>query len=326
MSEGRAVVVQVGDVTAHPNADALDRIRVWDYPVIVRRGDFVPGDLAVYIPVDSMVPEDDPRFEFLGGHLRIKAKRLRGIFSMGLLLRAEDHWVEGQDVTEALRITRYEPGVHPVHGLKMATENEPDGSTMPIYTDIEGLRRWPDVLQVGEAVVVCEKLHGANGRFCWHDGRLWVGSHKQIKRYDPMNLWWRIAELYDLESRLARFQDMAIYGEVFGQVQDLRYGHDKDRPLSFAVFDAMDLGTRRYLDWSEFVDLCESLELSRAPLLAKGPWDEGMRALAEGQTTLGGDHVREGFVVRPEHGRWHDGFGRVILKLHGQGYLLRKGR
>ncbi len=36
-------------------------------------------------------------------------------------------------------------------------------------------------------------------------------------------------------------------------------------------------------------------------------------------------HVREGWVVKPEQERRCDEIGRVILKLHGQGYLTRKG-
>ena len=326
MSEGMVTVVRLGELTKHTNADSLDVTRVWDYPVIVRRGDFAPGDLAVYVPVDSVVPEDDPRWAFLAGHLRIQAKRLRGIFSMGLLVKAEPDWTEGQDVTDVLRVTRYEPCVSTVHGAKMQTENEPDGSTMPIYTDIEGLRRWSDVLQPGEPVVVTEKIHGANGRFCWHDGRLWVGSHKQIKKQDPANMWWQIADRYALADKLAAHPDVAIFGEVYGQVQDLRYGHDNERPFSFVLFDAMNLATRRYLDWLDFIALWAELGVPRIPVLAKEGWSDGLRALAEGKTAVhGADHVREGIVVKPVVERWHDKLGRVVLKQHGQSFLLRKG-
>jgi len=327
MSEGRCTVVRIDTVTKHENADSLDLIRVWDYPVIVHRGDFAPGDLAIYIPVDSMLPTSDARFAFLSskaradGLHRLKAVRLRGIFSMGLLIPASLSMTEGDDVTDALQITRYEP---PSDGFAFNTENEPDGSTMLIYTDIEGLRRWPNVLQAGENVVITEKLHGANGRFCWHDGRLWVGSHKQIKRRDPRNLWWRIAELYDMEACLARFPDMAIYGEVFGQVQDLRYGHNNDRPLSFAVFDVLDIRTRRYLDYAEFMTFTLQTGIDTVPVLYAGSWEEALRENAEGPTRLGGGHVREGIVVRPQVERYHDGLGRVILKQHGEGYLTRK--
>src|SRR3954447_4225368 len=109
MTEFKIEVVRIGHLAKHPNADALSLTRVYDYPVIVRTGEFAEGDLAVYLPVDSIVPADDARWAFLGDNRRIKAKRLRGIFSMGLLTASEPAWALGKDVREALRIAKYEP-------------------------------------------------------------------------------------------------------------------------------------------------------------------------------------------------------------------------
>lgn len=73
------------------------------YPVILRTGELQQGDKAVYIPVGALLPADDSRWDFLrkpGEHVpfEIVAKRLRGIFSMGLLTPAEPSWQVGQDV------------------------------------------------------------------------------------------------------------------------------------------------------------------------------------------------------------------------------------
>lgn len=175
MSEFHVQVVRVGEITKHPNADSLGLTKVFDYPVIVRLGDFQPGDLAVYVPVDSVVPADDLQWAFLAGHLRIRARRLRGIFSMGLLTHANPSWTEGQDVCEAMRITKYEPP----EPMTTGGENEHNPGYMPVYTDIEGLRRWPDVLIPGEEVVISEKIHGclpARTRITMSDG-----SFKRLK-------------------------------------------------------------------------------------------------------------------------------------------------
>jgi len=51
---------------------------------------------------------------------------------------------------------------------------------------------------------------------------------------------------------------------------------------------------------------------------------EQHEAMAEGANILSGQHIREGFVVRPVQERWHPEVGRVILKLVGQEYLLTK--
>ena len=108
MSDFNCEVVRVRDVAKHPEADTLMVATANGNPVIFRTGDYQEGDLAAYVPVDAIVPEGE-RFAFLGKHRRIRAKRLRGIFSMGLLTPVEPGWEEGQPVAEALGITKYDP-------------------------------------------------------------------------------------------------------------------------------------------------------------------------------------------------------------------------
>lgn len=321
MSEFHIKVVRVGPVEKHPNADTLGVTRVFDYPVIVRLSETLEGSLAVYVPVDSLVPADDPRWAFLDGHNHIKAKKLRGVFSMGLLTPADPSWVEGQDVREALRITKYEPP----EPMSTGGEDEANPGFMPDYTDVEGLRRWPDVLQVGEEVVLTEKLHGANGRWIFQDGRLWCASHHNWKKDAPDIIWWKAARQYKLDEILAKRPDLGFYGEVYGGVQDLRYGTQKGT-LLLAMFDTLEIKTKRYLNYDEHVATCKELGLPLVPELYRGPWKPELRALAEGPSTVpGAGHVREGFVARPLVERWSDQIGRVVLKLHGEGYLTRKG-
>lgn len=164
MSEFQVRVVRIGPVRKHPNADALSITEVGGeggYPCILRTGEFHEGDLAVYIPITALLPADDPRWAFLLKQgeqppprgIEVKAKRLRGVFSMGLLTKPDPGWEEGRDVAAELRIVRAEPA-EPTEG------NEPDPGLMPVYTDILGLRGNPGVLHEGEEVVILEKIHG----------------------------------------------------------------------------------------------------------------------------------------------------------------------
>lgn len=318
MSSERAVsVVRIGPISPHPNADRLSVTHVHGgYPVILRTGEFQEGDLAIYVPTDSIVPATDPRWAFLKGETRIKAKKLRGVFSMGLLSPAAAGMIEGQDVGALLGITHYEPKI------ENAAEDEPDPGGLPTYTDIEPLRRWPDVLSADEEVIVTEKIHGTNARFVFTEGRLWCGSRTRWKCKTQNSPWWSAAEKHTLAETLARIPSLMVFGEVFGRVQDLRYGHDKGFQL--ATFDALDLGSGRFLDYNDFVARMEELSLPMVPLLYRGRWAEMPDGLAEGPTIAGkGAHVREGFVVRPVRERFDDRVGRVILKLHGEGYLTR---
>lgn len=326
MSEFRVEVVRVTQVEKHPNADTLSIAKVaGDYPVIFQTGTYQEGSLAVHVPIDSVVPEGDPRWEFLGRHRRIKAKRLRGIFSMGLLTDAASEWVEGRCVQAELGIEKYEPQIRLPgrHGLPWAG-SEPAPGWFPRYTDLEALRRNPGVLVDGEEVVVTEKIHGANGRWAYGDGRHWVGSHNHARKLAADCPWWRAMYETGLDRVVERCPGLVFFGELHGElVQDLDYGVDG---VTVRVFDVFDSSAGKYLDWRDFVALCVLESVPMAPVLYHGPWDEAaVRAMAEGRTTLPGDHVREGVVVRPIVERWDRRVGRVVLKHVGEGYLLRKG-
>lgn len=324
----------------HPNADRLLLTRVWDYPVIVGREEFKEGDLAVYVPVDALVPAGDPRWEFLGkgqsakvgpGGLgkgmfyRIRAARLRGTFSMGLLTKAPPGACEGDDLRVLLGIEKYEPP----EPVSTSGDNEKDPGILPVY-DVEGLRRWPGVLVPGEEVVVTEKIHGTNARFVWYAGRLWAASHTTFKKPPGEGgsgpVWWRAAVQYKLAECLnvGDATSVALYGEVYGPVQDMKYGTERGA-LKLAIFDVLDVERRVWLDFDVADDFVGHLGLPWVPVLYRGPWSEELRALAEGPSTVpDAGHVREGIVIRPVRERFHEGLGRVLLKLHGEGFLTRK--
>lgn len=325
MSTFKVEVVELPEFQKHPNADRLFITKIFDYPVIfnVDNG-YKQGDLVAYVPVDAVVPMT-PEWAFLGDSTRshrIKAKKLRGIFSMGMLTPAPAGSRPGDDVAEKLGIIKYEsPEPESLGG-----ENEKDPGFIPTYTDIENYRRYPHVIEKGEEVVLSEKLHGCNGRFCYHSqtNRFWAGSRTCIKKEDPKNLWWRAAFKHDLPTKLATFPNLVFYGEVYGQVQDLRYGAAQN-DLFLRFFDVFDIESGRYLDYDDAMDKIKRADLEPAPILYRGPWSTDLLDLCEGKSELA-DHTREGFVVKPTKERWSDQVGRTILKMIGQGYLLRKGK
>ena len=319
MSEFAVKVVRLGPVEKHPNADTLGICQVFGYPVIVKLGELQENDLATYVQVDSVVPSDDPRWEFLKGRYRIRAAKLRGIFSMGLLVKADPGWTEGQDVQEALRIKKYEPP----ESAQTGGEDERCPFDFPKYTDLDAWRRYPDVLKDGEEVVLTEKVHGTASRFSYAEERLWCGSHRTIKKESLTNVFWKVASQYGLAERLRDYPGIAFYGEVYGWVQDLHYGHTQGK-TSLVLFDILDLANRHWLDYDDFAALAKKLNIPTVPVLYRGPWSKEVLKHAEGQTLLGGDHVMEGTVIRVIKERFDERIGRVILKFHSEAYLLRK--
>ena len=122
----------------HPNADRLEVAEVGGYSVCIGKGDFRDGELGIYIPPDSIVPQTEAfRFVWEGkGYVpdptsaanavevvpekyrRIKAKTLRGVISEGLLMpitvlfplgSIPEGIAVGDDVAEKLGITHYDP-------------------------------------------------------------------------------------------------------------------------------------------------------------------------------------------------------------------------
>ena len=325
MSEFQVRVIRVGELQNHPDADRLWVTKVYGYPVITGKGDLATGDLAVYVPVDSVVPDSDPRWEFLGGHTRIRAKKLRGIFSMGLLTRADPGMEEGQDVAEIMGITKYEPVI------SNPEQDEADPGIATVY-DVEGYRRWSEELTPiflpDEPVVVTEKLHGENARFSFYGGRMYCGSHTRWKKDTATSQWWGAARTYNLEkilSTLPTENPLVFYGEILGHVPDMHYGHiNQIRGLAF--FDILDVNTRTFLDWQNFQRVMAATGLPSVPVLYEGPFSQMPAGLENGPTTYpraSGKHIREGIVMKTQVERQDQRIGRVSLKLHGQAYLLR---
>ena len=375
MTEFHVNIVRLTDVTKHPNADSLYIAKIHGgYPVIFRGkehgGHFEEGDLAVYVPVDSLLPATkefawlSPPVAVLGSgaspgrdkHLpgggtemvappvlreqdrRVRAKRLRGVFSMGLLCPPPEGAVEGQDVAELLGITKYEP---PEEAISASRTNgfqvpAPRLAIVPGAYDIEGLRRYTDAFEPGEAYVCTEKIHGQNARFV-HDGeKLHVGSRTRWLTTEERNTWSDVATRYGLAAKLAKRPKVVFFGETYGNNSDMPYGVERGKTGDeLRFFDAFCSETGRWYDHDELLATCEELGLAVVPELCRGVWGEGEFAkllpLAEGNTTLlgGKGHVREGFVIRPLKERSMRGGdyvgGRLILKLHGEGYLTRKG-
>jgi RNA ligase (TIGR02306 family) len=332
MSEFYTQVVQIEDVRNHPNGDNLDICTVLgNYPVITKRDEYKVGNKAVYLSIDSLLPLNDERWSFLrkgeyqDKYHKLKAAKIRQIFSMGILTPANPEWEVGLNVQELLGIKKYEPEMK----FHLQSEAEENPGFIPAYTDIDGYRKFSNLFQEDEYIVILEKLHGGNARYCFSQGRLWVGSHHQIKKDLPGCVWWEVIrqEGYFKSNEemnpFGMWEDHIFMGEVLG-IQDLKYGL-KPGKLSLRIFDIYDIKQQKYLNWDMVQLICNTAALPTVPVLYEGPWKKELTNLAEGNSTIpGANHVREGIVIKPVVEQVDYRGQRKILKLHGEGYLLRK--
>ena len=87
-----AYVVHIDNIIPIEGADRVEQAIVGGWHIMVRKGQFQIGDLAIYFEIDSKVPEK-PEFEFLAAkHYKIKTQKyFKGtVISQGLLMSAED--------------------------------------------------------------------------------------------------------------------------------------------------------------------------------------------------------------------------------------------
>lgn len=250
MSEFVCEVVRVA-IEPHPNADAIELARVGDYISIVKKGQFVTGDLAVYIPEQAVLPEwmlkklgfwDDLNnkgtLTSAAGN-RVRAVKLRGVFSQGLLYPVETRHEQfcgvlnilagdqehqtavelGEDAAEWLGITKWEPAV-PIH---MQGKMLPACYDAVHGYDFENIKKRPDLFQEGELVVITEKIHGtllqvsvvpesmANERY--YKGRVIITSKGLgregfiLDHTDETNLYAQVAKKYDLLEKMLQLYE-----------------------------------------------------------------------------------------------------------------------
>lgn len=136
-SNHRVNVVRINEIKKHPNADTLGLVEIGGYQAVVKLDDYKPGDLAIYIQPDSVVPEIE-QFSFLWygkvepglpvpeKRRRITVRKFRKEWSEGLLMPLKEfpqlqgmqrttdgEWIPevgpGDDVSEVLGIYHYEP-------------------------------------------------------------------------------------------------------------------------------------------------------------------------------------------------------------------------
>ncbi|WP_314224208.1 RNA ligase (ATP) [Streptomyces zaehneri] len=345
------VTAEVLTVHEHPNADALELAQVGLYRAVVAKGAYRTGEAALYIPEQSVLPTGLVAELGLTGRLagsrsdRVKAVRLRGELSQGIVCRPEAladvdlalAAAEGTDFAERLGIVKWVPPIPPT----MSGDVEAAPDLLP-WVDIENIQRYPGIFEPGEPVILTEKLHGSACLLTYvaDEERVYVsskgfGSKSLALTEDPRNLYWRAVRGHGVPEAAARLAErlgarrIGVFAEVYGAgVQDLTYGADGRRDsLGYAVFDvsAEIDGVVRWLDAAELLDG----ELPLVPRLFEGPYDsERVLEIATGRETVSGRglHLREGVVIRPAVERYSPVTGgRAIAKAVSGAYLTRKG-
>ena len=254
MSTLTVEICKIEDVTPHPNADRLEicKLENLDWNCVIGKDSFTVGDLALYFPIDSILPEKIESLIFgkdakvkLDKH-RVRTIKLRKIISQGLVIKPEVvniyNYKLGQDFTSELGIIKYEPPdeLPNAYGSCNKVKKMYINSNFNKYTDIQNIKNHPSVFEDGEEVYISCKLHGTSFRAGWVENEAntywkkvkkffgllpkWgfiVGSRNiqltygnKDKTFYKENVYTKTAEVLDLKSKL-KFGEV-LYGEVVG--------------------------------------------------------------------------------------------------------------
>jgi len=311
-------------------ADAIEVATVGGWKVVVKKGEYAVGDLAVYLEIDSWVPHElapfltsagkEPReYNGVKGE-RLRTVKLRGQISQGLLLPIPEDTIKGAgilveddlDLTDHLFIQKWERPV----AAQLAGQIRGNFPSLVPKTDqerIQNLSKEFDYL-MRDSWSITEKLDGSSCTFYLDDeNEFHVCSRNLDLKEDENNSYWKVARKFDIESVMRRnsMKGMAIQGEMIGEgIQ----GNQYKVGLDFYVYDMYNVHTGQYILPVQLKAACERLGLKHVPILGEGislvgSSIQSLLEEAQGKSQLNGSE-REGIVFKSE--TFHDSSFKVI--------------
>ena len=327
MSERELVrIVKVDDVIPHPNADALELAIIGGWQCCVKIGEFKVGDEAMYFEIDSMLPLDNPVFEFLQGrnermfegkrYARIKTMKLRQELSQGLLLpmSAFNHYaMTDSELLEHLGIIKYEPAL-PACLAGNALGLFPAFIPKTDQERVQNIKRNLEFsINSSEEFEVTYKLDGSSFtayvfRYNGEDDGIFTGvcSRNLELKIDESNEGNTFVKTFienDLDAKLRQYHAetdkfIAIQGEMVGPgIQDNFEGLDKVELYVYSVFDIRE---QQYMSPNEARTAVKFMGLNYVPVFAERVTLTSLQdilTMADGESGLKGK-FREGLVFK----------------------------
>ena len=263
-----ATIRRINNIEPIPGADRILKASVDGWHVVISKSDnFKVGDLIVYVEVDSVMPEK-PEYEFLKSRkYRVRTIVLRGQVSQGLILPLsvlpEGNYEVGQDVTDIIGVTKYDPELEAEQEILKKNEKKTKNpiikwlcrfkwfrkfyckkkvsSSFPDWikkTDEERIQNMTslfDNLRDNKTLLsVTEKVDGSSATYFLRK----IPGRKKMEfgvcsrnRRIPSNdgsYWWQVAEEYDIENVLRKLigdsNSIVLQGEITGKgIQKNKY-------------------------------------------------------------------------------------------------------
>lgn len=312
-------IVKIDDIIEHPQADRLEIAQITGWSCVVRKGIHKVGDYAIYFENDCLLPTDRPIFSFLKNdsnltlakrkYHRVKAMRLRGVLSHGLLIPVTEYpaAMELSDDPQALQkefeVVKYEKDDFVSIGEFDEFPSFLRKTDQERYQNIpqEQYEQW---IKDGLTFEITVKLEGSSFIGFWFNGEFGVCMRNcQLKNADTGHHYMRWAEKVDLKNRLKTFceengMNIAVQGEMVGPKVQGNFECLPERNVFF--FDIYDIDKKRLMTPFEARAAIRSMGLDYVPVLDEAGSLPGYKTLGTYADGIGafGSVIREGVVFK----------------------------
>jgi RNA ligase (TIGR02306 family) len=328
-SSRHALVIPI-QVQPHGNADSLSIVQVDGFTVVVNTECWNGKTKACYIVPETIVDVRKPEFSFLKREDKnrdkevVRVKKIRGVYSQGLLVPVNDDVPIGTDLWEALELEHYEPSEPDEKIIPGDCRRGPSHwINLPKY-DIENWRKYRSAFQDGESINVMEKINGANLSCVYSEGEYHVKSRNYWKDTSQGDFAKAMNEDENILKFLRDNPDHLVQGELTGKVGGYKYGL-KNGQIKIFVFDIRK-PDYSYADVNEFYDITTKYNMYTPKTFGSSTtieyYQDQIESFSDGLTLENDDHIREGVVIRPAVNRYEPKLqGRLILKCVSNTYL-----
>lgn len=290
-----ATIQRIEEIRPIEGADAIEVARVLGWDVVVKKGEFKVGDLAVYFEIDSFLPRRE-EWAFLEKSclrrmgekegLRLKTIKLRGQVSQGLLLPVTilssldiitnpipelmfEHPEEGMDVTELLGIVKWDPPL-PASLGGSARGNFP---SFIHKTDQERIQNCFKTLKnkwIDHEWEVTVKMDGSSFTAYYYapEDRFGICSRNLDLIESEENTFWRVARKLDLENKMRSLptgESYAIQAELCGP--GIQKNFEQLDEHDIFVFDVFNINEQKYLVSEHRRAIAQYLGLKHVPVV-----------------------------------------------------------
>lgn len=315
MTRKLATIRKVINTTNIEGADKIELITVDSWNVVYTKGAVSIGSLVVYFEIDSWIPtslvsisKKQKLYNGISGNV-LKTVRIRGQLSQGLILTIQDiqnaypdfatdiSLTEGEDITEYLKIMKWEP--------PSSLVCEPKGN-FPSYinkTDqdrIQNLTKYFDEYKE-HTWEVTEKLDGTSLTVYVYNDIYGVCSRNFDLKRENDNVYWKMAIKEQLLEKIKKSgRNLAIQGEIIGtKIGKNIYGMSD---FKFYLFDIFDIEKGVYFLPNERQEFADMYDIPHVFVIYKNytihDTIDSLLTLACGTSMLSEDVEREGLVFK----------------------------